>query len=274
MSFSTLIHNFVTVNATEKDNKKTITAIKNDHNLKQLSKYVRGGISKLAKTELQKLTDRFDAYKKNEYYVGGKKIEPDPEQTKIIRAPVTHNIRVIAGAGTGKTTTIGCRIKYLLDSHVTPDKILVLTFNIEARKNLEKMIDGLMGFEIKMEIRTIDSFCFKIKNDFSDGFNNGYESQINSSLSELGICGRKIMDKYGAEICSQYKYVFFDEFQDVDEDQFQILKNFVKHGCKLTVIGDDSQNIYQFRGSDNYYIINFDKIVPQTLTYKITTRIH
>ncbi len=271
MSFSTLIHNFVTVNATEKDNKKTITVIKSDHNLKQLSKYVRGGISKLAKTELQKLTDSFDAYKKNEYYVGGKKIEPDPEQTKIIRAPVTHNIRVIAGAGTGKTTTIGCRIKYLLDSHVTPDKILVLTFNIEARKNLEKMMDGLMGFEIKMEIRTIDSFCFKIKNDFSDGFNNGFESQINCSLSELGICGRKIMDKYGAEICSQYKYVFFDEFQDVDEDQFQILKNFVKHGCKLTVIGDDSQNIYQFRGSDNYYIINFDKIVPQTLTYKITT---
>lgn len=279
MSLSTLIQNFVTATATEqKDNKKTqtVSAIKNDHNLKQLSKYVRGGVSKLAKAELQELTDKFGSYKKNKYYVGGREIKPDPEQIKIIKAPITHNIRVIAGAGTGKTTTIGCRIKHLLDSHVTPDKILVLTFNVEARKNLEKMIDKLMGFEIKMEIRTIDSFCFKIKNDFFGGFsydsnNNDSESTISYSLSELGICGRKIMDKYGAEICSQYKYVFFDEFQDVNEDQFQILKSFVKHGCKLTVIGDDSQNIYQFRGSDNYYIINFDKIFPQTITYKITT---
>lgn len=279
MSLSTLIQNFVSsTSAEQKENKKsqTVTAIKNDHNLKQLSKYVRGGVSKMAKTELQELTDSFNTYKKNKYFVGGREIKPDPEQIKIIKAPLTHNIRVIAGAGTGKTTTIGCRIKHLLDSHVTPDKILVLTFNVEARKNLEKMIDKLMGFEIKMEIRTIDSFCFKIKNDFYGGFsydsnNNDSESTISYSLSELGICGRKIMEKYGAEICSQYKYVFFDEFQDVNEDQFQILKCFVKNGCKLTVIGDDSQNIYQFRGSDNYYIINFDKIFPQTLTYKITT---
>ena len=57
----------------------------------------------------------------------------------------------------------------------------------------------------------------------------------------------------------------------MNEDQFQILKCFVNHGCKLTVIGDDSQNIYQFRGSDNYYIINFDNIFSQTLTYKICT---
>lgn len=278
MSLSTLIQNFVDSVKTDTDDKKTktVTMIKNDHNLKQLSKYVRGGISKMNKTELHGLMDNFNAYKKNQYFVGGREINPDSEQIKIIKAPVSHNIRVIAGAGTGKTTTIGCRIKHLLDSHVTPDRILVLTFNVEARKNLEKMIDKLMGFEVKMEIRTIDSFCFKIKNDFFGEFshgtnNNETESTLNYSLSELGIAGRKIMEKYGSEICAQYSHIFFDEFQDVNEDQFQILKTFVKHGCKLTVIGDDSQNIYQFRGSDNYYIINFDKIVPNTLTYKITT---
>src|SRR5690606_1995249 len=116
-----------------------------------------------------------------------------------------------------------------------------------------------------------DSFCYKLKCDFHGGYNLGYGNNqkmtVDYSLSELGAVGKKIMEQYGTEICSQYRYVFFDEFQDVNDNQFQILKQFVKNGCKLTVIGDDAQNIYQFRGSDNYYIINFDKIIPDVKTY-------
>lgn len=281
MSLSELINIFIQDNSTtniDEDNKakkRTITSLKNDSHLKNLSKYVRGGISKMTKNNLTILTDGLKSYKNGSYMVGGKEIIPDSEQDMIINAPIDKNIRVVAGAGTGKTTTITCRIKYLLDTCTTPDRILVLTFNVEARKNLEMMIDRLMGFEIKMDIRTIDSFCLKIKNDFYGGYeaDNMPDNQqgINRSVSEFGIVGRKLMEKYGAEIASQYKYVFFDEFQDVDDDQFQILNIFARNGCFLTVIGDDSQNIYQFRGSDNYYIINFDKIITNTLTYKITT---
>lgn len=271
MTLCSLIDNLVTDNIALQ---KTQELKKNVH-LKQLSKFVRGGISKLTKLELTDLIKRFSEYKTERYIIGGKEIYPDNEQIKIIKASLNHNIRVLAGAGSGKTTTIGCRIKYLLDTVTTPDKILVLTFNIEARKNLEDMLDQLMGFNIKMEIRTIDSFCNKIKGDFSNGFHQGSNGQSNEngcySLSELGIIGRKIMEKYGREIAGQYEHVFFDEFQDVNDDQFRILKKFVANGCKLTVIGDDSQNIYQFRGSDNYYIINFDKIIPKTQTFKITT---
>lgn len=274
MSLDTLITNFTT--SDDKQSKRTASSLKSDQNLKNLSKYVRGGITKMNKEDIEKFNEGLHAYKKGTYMVGGKEIIPDPEQDLIINAPVDKNIRVIAGAGTGKTTTITCRIKYLLDTCITPDKILVLTFNVEARKNLETMIDRLMGFEIKMDVRTIDSFCFKIKNDFFSEYEynqvmNDNKQYINRSVSEYGIVGRKIMEKYGREISSQYKYIFFDEFQDVDEDQFEILKIFSNNGCYLTVIGDDSQNIYQFRGSDNYYIINFDRIITNTLTYKITT---
>jgi len=281
MSLNTLITNFVQFNntnnntntKTDKIKKPTVSDLKSDPSMKLLSKYVRGGVSKMTKQDINTFIDNLTSYQKNTYMVGGREIIPDPEQNMIINSPIDKNIRVVAGAGTGKTTTITCRIKYLLDNCTTPDRILVLTFNVEARKNLQVMIDRLMGFEIKVEIRTIDSFCLKIKEDFfggSDTTNNQYQ-YANSSVSEYGIIGRKIMEKYGAEIASQYKYVFFDEFQDVDEDQFQILSIFAKNGCFLTVIGDDSQNIYQFRGSDNYYIINFDKIIQNTLTYKITT---
>ena len=79
------------------------------------------------------------------------------------------------------------------------------------------------------------------------------------------------MEKYGKYIAQQYKYVFFDEFQDVNDIQFRILQYFYINNSKLTVIGDDSQNIYQFRGTNNYYIINFDKIFNDNVTYYLTT---
>jgi len=264
MIFSTLIDNFIIGYQNKISGKKeTIKEIKN--NLKTISKYIRGGISNLTKAHLGELTDSLSCYQKNKYIVGRKEIIPDTEQIKIIYAPTKYNIRVIACAGTGKTTTTSMRIKYLLDSHTTPDKFLVLTFNVEAKKSLETMIDRLMGFQIKMDIRTIDAFCLKLKCDFQNNFANYI------SLSELGVVGRKIMETYGSEICNQYKYVFFDEFQDVNEDQFQILKMFVNNGCRLMVIGDPLQCIYKFRGSDPYYCINFDKIIPNTITHKITT---
>lgn len=79
------------------------------------------------------------------------------------------------------------------------------------------------------------------------------------------------MMEYGSEISSKYNYIFFDEFQDVNSKQFDILNEFVKNGCYLTVIGDDAQNIYQFRGTDNYFLINFDNIFNNCSTYTLTT---
>lgn len=245
-----------------------VQKIKSTIEIKKLSKFIKGGISKLTKSQLQILTDAFIRYEPSKYYIGNNEFKPDDEQITIIEAPTNNNIRVIAGAGTGKTITIVCRTKYLLDNKTTPDKILILTFNIEARKNLEKLFRKIFGFDIHLEIRTIDSFCRKIINDFND--TNDINIQ-NYSLSELSILGMKVMMKFGDIICSNYKYIFFDEFQDINKDQFSIIKSFHKNGSIITVIGDDSQNIYQFRGSDNYYIINFDKIIKNTITYKITT---
>ena len=50
-----------------------------------------------------------------------------------------------------------------------------------------------------------------------------------------------------------------------------ILKLFVEHNSTLTVIKNNYQNIYQFRGTNNYYMVNFDTIVPNSHTYKLTT---
>lgn len=255
MSFINIINNF---NNNFVDYDKNVSIIKKNPHIKNMSKYIKGGISKLLKNDLHKLLTNIKNYK-----IGYKTIVPDNEQLLIVNAPNEYNIRVVAGAGTGKTTTIICRIKYLLDVCTTPDKILVLTFNVESRQNLENMINNIIGFNINIEIRTIDSFCFRLIKNYGD-------SNI-ISRSEYGSYGKNIMEKYGSIISQNYKYIFFDEFQDINSVQFAILKIFTLNNCYLTVIGDDSQNIYQFRGSDNYYIINYDKLITNTLTYKITT---
>jgi DNA polymerase III epsilon subunit-like protein len=256
------------------DPDQSIAIIKSNHYIKHISKYLVGGTSSLKKSEIQHLINTLNSYESDKYIFNGRRIYPDKEQQQIIEAPLNSNIRVIAGAGTGKTTTILCRVKRLLDISTTPDRILILTFNVDAKDNLIKNAKNMFGINIKLDIRTIDSFCGKIRYDFSSNSTSGKHFSKSSNLtaqSENCLSGLAIMKKYGSTISSQYQYVFFDEFQDVNREQFDILKIFSKNGCYLTVIGDDSQNIYEFRGTNNYWIINFDTLIPNTLTYKITS---
>jgi superfamily I DNA/RNA helicase len=54
------------------------------------------------------------------------------EQKAVVLAPIDKNIRIVASAGSGKTTTILYRIKYLLEKEVDPSTIMLTTFNVDA----------------------------------------------------------------------------------------------------------------------------------------------
>ena len=240
--------------------------IMKSEDIKLISAFVEGGITKLKKADKDKLQNVMTNYKKSdkEYFFDDNSILLDDEQYAVIKAPSEQHIRILAGAGSGKTTTILCRIKYLVDNFTNPNRILILTFNKDASENLKNRIVKLFGFQINIDIYTIDAFCCMLYHKYNK--NNNY-----ISLSEYIIFGRNIMMEYGKEISAKYKYIFFDEFQDVNSKQFDILNQFAINGCYLTVIGDDSQNIYQFRGTDNYFMINFDNIFKNSSTYILTT---
>ena len=53
------------------------------------------------------------------------------------------------------------------------------------------------------------------------------------------------------------KYIFFDEYQDINPIQNYILLKLSKY-AKIMVVGDDAQSIYSFRGSSVSYILNFN----------------
>lgn len=71
---------------------------------------------------------------------------------------------IIAGAGTGKTTVITERIKYLISSgQAKPQEILALTFTEKASREMEERVDLALPYGvIQMWISTFHSFCDRI----------------------------------------------------------------------------------------------------------------
>src|SRR5699024_11215210 len=68
---------------------------------------------------------------------------------------------------------------------------------------------------------------------------------------------------------NKFKYVLVDEYQDTNKAQFTLITLFAsKHG-NITVVGDNDQGIYSFRGADITNILNFEKDFPGTKIIKL-----
>ena len=72
--------------------------------------------------------------------------------------------RLLAGPGTGKTTAIIGRIQHLiLDRHVDPERILVITFSVATALDLSERL-GKPGPPLPAlpEVRTLHSYAFQV----------------------------------------------------------------------------------------------------------------
>ena len=77
-----------------------------------------------------------------------------------------------------------------------------------------------------------------------------------------------INSKKAENFLTTVKSIFFDEYQDVNPIQNYILKILSKNATVM-VVGDDSQAIYKFRGSDIKFIYNFEKDFENCKQYKL-----
>ena len=60
------------------------------------------------------------------------------------------------------------------------------------------------------------------------------------------------------QFSSPFKYIIIDEFQDINDVQLDIIKELNKFSIMTYLVGDDLQNIYAFRGSNNSIINNIN----------------
>ncbi|MDO8515251.1 MAG: ATP-dependent DNA helicase [bacterium] len=57
----------------------------------------------------------------------------------------------------------------------------------------------------------------------------------------------------------QFKYILLDEFQDTNFAQYQLVKLLCADDCNVTVVADDDQSIYRFRGAAISNVLQFKK---------------
>ena len=61
-------------------------------------------------------------------------------------------------------------------------------------------------------------------------------------------------------------YIMIDEFQDIDQLQYQLMEELCGYHKNLFVVGDPDQTIYSWRGASGKYLLDFDKRFPETRT--------
>ena len=69
--------------------------------------------------------------------------------------------------------------------------------------------------------------------------------------------------------CDKFKYILVDEYQDTNKAQFMLVKILASKYKNITVVGDNDQGIYSFRGADISNILNFEKDFPGTKIIKL-----
>ena len=68
---------------------------------------------------------------------------------------------------------------------------------------------------------------------------------------------------------NKFEYVLVDEYQDTNKAQFTLVSILAALHGNITVVGDNDQGIYSFRGADITNILNFEKDFPGTKIIKL-----
>jgi len=68
---------------------------------------------------------------------------------------------------------------------------------------------------------------------------------------------------------NKFQYVLVDEYQDTNKPQFEFIYSVSRNNNEITVVGDDDQSIYGWRGADISNILNFSKSFEDATTIKL-----
>lgn len=248
------------------------------------------------------------------------------------------HLRIVAGAGSGKTRVLTYRIAYLIDDiGVNPLNILAITFTNKAANEMRYRVEQLLEQEQSgVLVCTIHSLCVRILrmhirvlnypssfiimdeedqkallkklykqfniNSKEISFNSvlGFISRYKNSLispqkaideagqfygerqkailyeayvkyqeehymldfDDLIIKANELLERFDSirEYWQQkFQYIHVDEFQDVDFQNYKLIKQLCGDHSIVCVVGDPDQTIYSFRGANVRYILDFEK---------------
>lgn len=178
--------------------------------------------------------------------------ELSDKQEEIINDADSNYIVVAAGPGSGKTRVLVHKLASLYQlEDVKHEQMLMLTFSRAAVTEFKKRLRDLIGNASNyIEIKTFHSYCFDLLGKI--GTLEG-SSNIVKDAAEMIRNGEVEQGKLTKTV------LVIDEAQDMDEHEFALVKALmaVNDNMRVIAVGDDDQNIYEFRGSDSKFLKKF-----------------
>ena len=170
-------------------------------------------------------------------------------QMEIISDKDSRCIVVGAGPGSGKTRVLIHKLaSLLLLEDVKHEQLLMLTFSRVAATEFKQRLMELIGNAAHfVEIKTFHSYCFDLLGRIG---NLEDAKNVVAKAAEMINQGEVEPNKIGKTV------LVIDEAQDMGAEEHALVKALMTDNEEMRVIavGDDDQNIYEFRGSDSDYM--------------------
>ncbi len=207
------------------------------------------------------------------------------DQRRIVTAGEDRSMLVLAGPGSGKTRVVVHRCAWLLRVRRVPTAaILVLCFNRSAALELRTRLRALVGDDANgVLVQTYHGMAARLvgRSPASELDAGANESKVFDALLDLAIAqleptaaasrgspdgGDAGDDDLRERLLLGFRHILVDEYQDIDEKQYRLVsaiagRTLQDRERKLTVlaVGDDDQNVYQFRGSNVAFLRRFER---------------
>ncbi len=141
---------------------------------------------------------------------------------------------------------------------------------------LDNLINAISYYK-NTNCKTIpDIECNISKEQFLDIFNE-YTDILKSNdfidFEDMMIEVKRLFVKNSAALLryrERFKYILIDEYQDINEVQFEIVKMLAYPLNNLWVCGDDDQSLYRFRGGSPELMLSFKNIYPNARIVKLS----
>lgn len=179
--------------------------------------------------------------------------ELSKEQLEVVKDKKYDKILVGAGPGSGKTRVLVHKVAALLTvEDIKTEQFLMLTFSrpaaLEFKERLYKLV-GAAAYHI--DIFTYHGYAFRLLGKLGD---------LQTSKHVIAQAVAALRNEYIPTGCIKAKSVIVvDEFQDISGQEYEFLQVLagIAEEVRIIVVGDDDQNIYEFRGSSVAFMRNF-----------------
>ena len=181
--------------------------------------------------------------------------ELSQKQMDIISDKDSRCIVVAAGPGSGKTRVLVHKLaSLLLLEDVKHEQLLMLTFSRAAATEFKQRLIGLIGNAAHfVEIKTFHSYCF----DLLGRIGNLEEADdVVSKAAQMIENGEVEPNRISKTV------LVIDEAQDMSADEYALVHALMVRNEEMRIIavGDDDQNIFEFRGSDSKYLYQLTEL--------------